>query len=154
MAMTQKEKSARYYQKHKEEILTKHRQWNKDNIERKNKHRMEYYEQNKLNILNKQKIRRRRLHDDAVRAYGGKCEICGESHMECLTIDHALNDGNVFRKEHPELFRGSGSFYVWLKNRDYPKDLGLRVLCWNCNCSRGLYGYSPYEVENGKSTRT
>ena len=25
---------------------------------------------------------------------------------------------------------------------------------WNCNCSKGLFGYSPYEVENGKLTRT
>jgi hypothetical protein len=154
MALTQKEKSARYYQKHKEEISARHKAWRESNKEQRSAHAKEWYQANREDRLVKQRERKRLLHKLAIEAYGGKCEFCGEDHLECLTIDHSFNDGGKFRKENPELFKGSGSFYVWLKNKGYPKDLGLRVLCWNCNCSKGLFGYSPYEVENGKLART
>lgn len=44
--------------------------------------------------------------------------------------------GSKHRKE-----IGVASTYSWLKKNKYPE--GFRVLCWNCNSSLGLYGYSP-----------
>lgn len=86
-----------------------------------------------------------RLKVDAIAYYGGKCAICGESHIEFLSIDHNFNDGNIRRKENTI---GSGHvFYNWLKTNEYPDDLGLRVLCHNCNMSIGAYGYSPLQED-------
>ena len=83
----------------------------------------------------------KKLRKGIINHYGGKCDICGEDHIECLTIDHSFNDGAEHRRE-----VGMGTaFYNWLKKNNYPDDLGLRVLCWNCNCSIGCYGYSPLE---------
>ena len=86
---------------------------------------------------------RRKVREEVLQHYGGKCEICGESHIECLTFDHINGDGNKHRKE---INKNGVSFVYWLKNNGYPDD--IRVLCWNCNCSIGSYGYSPYEKEN------
>lgn len=60
-----------------------------------------------------------------------------------ITINiNQYGDGAQHRKE-----RGSGiKFYRWLKNNNFPKNLNLRVLCFNCNCSIGAYGYSPHDV--------
>ncbi len=81
---------------------------------------------------------------ETIDEYGGVCAICGEFHIECLTLDHSFNDGSDFRKSNVKHYGGS-KFYKYLRKLGYPKDLGLRVLCFNCNCSIGAYGYSPYE---------
>lgn len=86
---------------------------------------------------------RRRLKLLVVNKYGGKCDCCGIDNIEFLTIDHPNNDGAIHRKT----LRGLGTtFYAWLKKNEYPE--GFRVLCFNCNCSRGGYGYCPHEKSN------
>lgn len=55
-----------------------------------------------------------------------ECE-CGESRIQCLTIDHINGGGNKHRKE-----VGEGvTFYRWLIKNNFPE--GFRVLCMNCN---------------------
>ncbi len=85
------------------------------------------------------RIRNRKLKFEVLTAYGGKCEMCGEKRMACLTIDHSFGDGNVHRKSlSGDNYRScSNKMYSWLKNNNFPKNLGLRVLCWNCNCAKG-----------------
>jgi hypothetical protein len=74
--------------------------------------------------------------------YGGKCECCGEDTPEFLQLDHSNNDGAAHRK-----VAGTGQpFYRWLIRHGFPKD-GFRLLCCNCNFSRGRYGYCPHERE-------
>jgi len=64
---------------------------------------------------------------------------CTESHLEFLTIDHLEGHG----REHRSSMRRNGTaFYVWLRKNSYPG--GYRVLCYNCNCSLGNYGYCPH----------
>lgn len=89
--------------------------------------------------------RKVRIKMEVMDHYGGVCQICGESHLECLTIGHSFNDGAEFRRTRDDLKFSGIQFYYWLKQNNFPDDLGLRVLCWNCNCSIGAYGYSPYE---------
>lgn len=73
------------------------------------------------------------------------CACCGESHIEFLSIDHINGDGAKHRKE-IGMERGGGvRFYYWLKRNNYPE--GFRVLCMNCNFSRGQHGYCPHEKE-------
>lgn len=82
-----------------------------------------------------------RLKRDVVTAYGGRCACCGETTPEFLTIDHIYNDGKKHRKE----VGGSGTkLYQWLRKHGYPKDR-YRLLCFNCNCARSLFGLCPHE---------
>ena len=69
---------------------------------------------------------------DTIKAYGGKCQLCGESNPYFMSIDHVYGDGAKERK-----ITGSGVvLYRKLKNEGYPKDR-YRLLCYNCNCALG-----------------
>ncbi len=35
------------------------------------------------------------------------------------------------------------------KKDNYPKN-DFRILCWNCNCSRGFSGYCPHALKEAK----
>lgn len=102
-----------------------------------------YYE------LYKEPTRAKRLQfrKDAIAAYGGKCQCCGEVQEEFLSIDHVNNDGaNHRRKIGSEIYR-------WLKNNGYPKE-GFQVLCYNCNCAKEFSGYCPHaQIEGPKPVR-
>lgn len=69
-----------------------------------------------------------------------RCLCCGENHLEFLTIDHPNGNG---RYERLVLAKGGTHFYRWLKNHNFPE--GYRVLCSNCNTSKGFYGYCPHK---------
>ena len=75
--------------------------------------------------------------------YGHECECCGDRHPEFLTIDHINGDGAKHRKA-----IGQNSIYRWLVANEFPP--GFRVLCMNCNWTRGLYGHCPHEEERGQ----
>ncbi len=79
---------------------------------------------------------------EVLEAYGNKCVCCGESNHEFLTIDHINNDGAKHRKE--QNLHGGFSIHAWLKRNNFPKD-NFQILCWNCNCAKGHYGYCPHE---------
>lgn len=81
---------------------------------------------------------RRRLRENVLEEYGGRCACCGETRYEFLAIDHIAGDGGTHRKT------TKGPIDRWLKANGYPKQ-GFRILCHNCNMARGLYGYCPHE---------
>ena len=73
-------------------------------------------------------------------AYGGACECCGERTYEFMSLDHIYGDG------HKERILGMGTaLYKRLRRLGYPKDR-YRLLCHNCNFSKGKYGYCPHEI--------
>lgn len=67
--------------------------------------------------------------------YGGVCVCCGEINIGFLTIDHENDDGAAFKKKF-----GKIKLYNFLKRNNYPKNLGLRVMCYNCNSGRAKNG--------------
>lgn len=79
-----------------------------------------------------------------VEAYGGKCSCCDEADPYFMTIDHVYGGG---RKHFSEINAKGSDFYRWLKKNDFPKD-DYRLLCYNCNCSFGNYGYCPHNTNN------
>jgi DNA-directed RNA polymerase subunit M/transcription elongation factor TFIIS len=88
---------------------------------------------------------RHKLKNLIIKEYGGKCECCGEVTPEFLGVDHTKGDGASHRKA---IGKQCGpDFYRWLRANGYPKE-GFRLLCWNCNLSRGFYGYCPHERDN------
>jgi hypothetical protein len=87
----------------------------------------------------------RTIKAEVIAAYGGKCQCpcgCSISIFELLTIDHIVGGGHKHRKSIK--VSGGFHFYRWLKAHGYPKD-EFRAMCWNCNCSRGVYGHCPLE---------
>lgn len=88
--------------------------------------------------------RRKRKVEILIRYAGDppKCSCCSESHIEFLVIDHIDGGGTQHRKDNK--LTGGFHLYGWLKKNNYPK--GFRVLCDNCNMSRGRYGYCPHEL--------
>ncbi len=85
-----------------------------------------------------QRINRKRK---VIEHYGRKCACCGEKNIYFLTLDHINNDGY---KERMDARRTSGdNFYKWVIKKGYPTN--LQVLCWNCNCAKGVLGYCPHK---------
>jgi hypothetical protein len=87
-----------------------------------------------------------KLRHEAIVAYGGyqcSCECnCNSTESEYLSLDHIHGGGNKHRK----LLKGKSIFF-YLKRAGYPP--GFRVLCHNCNASKGYYGYCPREQKIG-----
>lgn len=60
--------------------------------------------------------------------YGDRCQICGETDLDVLCIDH-IDGGGV---KHRQQLRSQGTtFYRWIIKNNYPT--GFRTLCYNCN---------------------
>jgi hypothetical protein len=156
--LDKKERNHLWYEKNKEEILRKHKEyifrhkqqvseyskkyW-KENKERLIEQRKEYQERNREKFKVYQKHFRQKLRLRCLVHYGGNppkcsCPNCNESHIEFLTIDHIKGGGNKHAK-----LRKDGNLYQWLSTNDFPE--GFRVLCYNCNCSIGHYGYCPHQ---------
>jgi hypothetical protein len=88
---------------------------------------------------------RAKIRADMLQALGGKCECCGESTPEFLALDHRHGGGTKERKTLAN--NTSGGVYRIARDAGYPKDK-YRLLCHNCNCAIGWYGYCPHQKEN------
>jgi len=87
------------------------------------------------------KKRGRRIKKLLMEFYGGKCACCEEERLEFLTINHKNGDGKRDRKMIGNKFYD----YLYKLYRNGEKREDLEVLCWNCNCSFGLFGYCPHK---------
>jgi hypothetical protein len=99
-----------------------------------------FYHKNKASVSRRESAKRRALRLEMIAAYGGVCVCCGESRWEFLTIDHVNGGG----KKHQRSAGGSRRILEGLKKAGWPRD-GFRLLCYDCNCSRGAHGYCPHE---------
>jgi len=77
--------------------------------------------------------------------YGNECVCCGESNYKFLTVDHINGGGRRHREQ-----RSITDINSWLINNNYPD--GYQILCFNCNCAKGIYGICPHKevVDGGK----
>lgn len=93
----------------------------------------------KSRILLENKESFQRLREEVVLHYGNSCKCCGEKNLGLLTIHHVNNDGAEQRRE-----LGQGKrFYQAIKRLGYPED--IEILCYNCNCCIGQYGYCSHK---------
>lgn len=100
----------------------------------------DYREQNRESVNAKARAARAQLREEVLAHYGNACACCEERRTEFLTIDHVDGDGAAHRRQ-----IGQSATYAWLRRQGFPD--GFRVLCANCNWSRGLFGYCPHERE-------
>ncbi len=83
------------------------------------------------------KLQRGKLRAEVLSAYGSRCACCGETTPEFLTVDHINNDGAAHRKVI------KSKLYEWLRANSFPK-AGFQLLCFNCNCAKGIHGQCPH----------
>jgi hypothetical protein len=87
------------------------------------------------------RIRRGRNRKTVVAAYGGKCTLCEENDIRCLSLDHINNDGAQDRKRENGKKMGSIAFYAKLYKEVESGILreDLELLCFNCHARKDLH---------------
>lgn len=97
-----------------------------------------YYKVWRSNHLAAERICRRTRYKElrvtVLKAYGNKCSCCRRRGIEFLTIDHVNGGGRKHRKA-----KGSMAILRAIIKLNFPKK--YRILCWDCNGARGVYGY-------------
>jgi hypothetical protein len=98
----------------------------------------EYRRKNQKELGRKKRIYERSVRLEGIQEYGGKCTCCGENVVEFLTLEHVNG-----RSDEPKKLTG---YKAWasLKRQGWPKE-GYTVLCFNCNCAKGIYGECPHQ---------
>lgn len=91
----------------------------------------------------RRRIVRRNLRLEFIQVYGGKCECCGETTTEFLTIEHVNGGGRQQRKT-----MNTERLLRKLKKDGWGKKPEYALLCFNCNQAKGAYGYCPHQKEN------
>jgi len=128
----------------KKEENVRQRYYYHKNIKAKRKWRNKYVAKLRDHHRKMDKIRRHKLREEVISAYGEACACCGEHQIEFLAMDHINNDGKEHRKVVPP-----SEFYPWLKRNNYPK--GYQVLCNNCNLAKARYGICPHKKARSTS---
>ena len=106
-----------------------------------NAYRREYDKRNPELRKNNRKLRTARLRKRCLEHYGGECACCGETIFEFLTFDHKSGRND-------EKIRGT-RLISWIRKNHYPDD--IQILCWNCNCCFGHYGYCPHHPKKKRA---
>lgn len=75
-------------------------------------------------------------------AYGGVCACCGEAEKAFLTCEHQLGNGGKMRKQ----LGGDMAVLRDLRDRGWPKDEGITILCWNCNSATRYGRTCPHKM--------
>lgn len=70
--------------------------------------------------------------------YGWRCVCCGITISDFLTLDHVNGNGREDRRG-----QCMENMYLRIIHAAFPDT--YRILCFNCNCSRGCYEYCPHE---------
>jgi hypothetical protein len=129
-----------YSLKNKEKIKIKGKKYYQENKKEIDKYNKEYRIKNRAKINENKKKYRARIKKEVLSFYSkGKleCRCCKEDIYEFLTIEHINGNGAQHRKEMP-----SSNIYLELKKNKFPK--GYEVLCYNCNCAKGVLGKCPH----------
>jgi len=130
-----KKKAHQYYLKNPEKFKERSRLWKKKNKEK---------------VIEMSKRYRKELKIKALKAYSNnkkpKCVCCGETEIDFLCLDHI---DNIRAKEREKYGLGT-SFLKWLKTNNYPKNLKLQVMCFNCNFSKRIRGICVHQLKRKK----
>lgn len=86
------------------------------------------------------------------------CSCCGEANLSFLVLDHVNNDGAQHRKaviarNGKRSGAGGHIMYRWLRDRGFPNDPPLQILCANCNMGKqGNGGVCPHVTSRSSPT--
>ena len=88
-----------------------------------------------------------KLKEELLKHYGNKCNCCGETIIQFLTLEHVEGNGNIHRKKLFKYNVGGVHMYRWLKKNNFPP--GYSVLCMNCNWAKRISKICPHELRRG-----
>jgi hypothetical protein len=114
------------------------KRWQEEHKEQLQRYHQNYRKANRTVLTRKKREAARAARLEGIAVYGGKCACCGEARPEFLTLDH-ING----REGEPYRITGQKA-WARLKARGWPKD-NYQLLCFNCNCAKGIYGHCPHE---------
>jgi hypothetical protein len=97
-------------------------------------HTKSWVQKNRHRVNAWNRSHRYQIKNEFINEYGGQCSCCGEHRREFLTLEHTYGKTKKIQV-HLELER--------LKTAGWPKQ-GIRVLCFNCNSAKGIYGSCPH----------
>ena len=101
----------------------------------------EYRKANRGRLREYTRMYHRRIVDEFVSAYGGKCICCGETEPAFLTLDHMSNES---RKPHKGML--GKAILLELRRRGWPQE-EYRLHCFNCNLGRERTGGTcPHKI--------
>jgi len=136
----ERKKALGYYSKIQSDYHQRHKN-DPEYMERRNKSRRESYYRNKHKHIGKNrergKQRTKKIKVDCMSGYCNgevKCQNCGETDIDVLTMDHVYGGGNRLRKEGIE--RSGSGLHFDLIQKGFPE--GYQVLCFNCNHKKSL----------------
>lgn len=157
MPKNRNEYHRKYYQTHKEAIKKSSKKWAQKNpdklkeyaqkqrasgyyqTEKYKQYRKEYFathpknpESSRRDVSKHHLTARRKF----LEMYGNKCNCCGESNYEFLTIEHRLGQRGQPRKD-----TSREAYKKAIEN--YNPEV-YEILCMNCNHAKGRYGYCPH----------
>jgi hypothetical protein len=132
-----------YYAANRERLRAYNRQRYRDDPSHRARAKLNFQKYKEKSLAAMQETQRQRIarvRDECLSAYGSACACCGETMRQFLTIDH-INGRGVEDEKHRELkgFRLVDN----LRSRGWPRD-NYQLLCFNCNCAKGLYGVCPH----------
>jgi hypothetical protein len=141
------------WKKRNRDAMTAYRkQWMKDHPEKRREYESRYKSANRDKVNERirgwkrrtgyDRVRGRRIREEVIKKYGGKCVCCGTAVFEFLSFDHKNGRG----KSHREVVLETGQkFVMWLYKHEIQED--IQILCHNCNQSFGHYGFCPHHPE-------
>lgn len=109
-----------------------------------------YYTGNKnilLRVSDWQKNNRKDIKEIVFQYYTNndiKCQQCGETDIDCLTVDHIKGGGCKHIRDNK-----ISNLYQWIIANNYPND--FQILCWNCQSIKRLMNKES-QKENCKSS--
>ncbi len=95
------------------------------------------YASSRHRLIDSERAYKSRLKDAVFEKLGPSCSCCGTEDKEILTVDHVNGGGGAHRKRQSRL-------EILREIRDSADTSEYQILCWNCNCSKGLYGSCPH----------
>lgn len=123
------------------------RKWKKrltslESVERKlelAEYHRKYKNENREELRIKLRERENKIKLEGIKKYGGKCSCCGEEQIEFLTLEHLKG-----RRKDTDVPYKAKKAWLRLKTLNWPKE-GYTILCFNCNCAKGIYGKCPHQ---------
>ena len=139
MHSSTKESDLKYYERHKEKILQRQREYHQRimaNSELKLAHQevqRKWANSHKELTSNCTRNRKQNLRTIVLTLLGNKCVRCGESDISCLCIDH-VNGGGA--KELRRFGNNDETRLKYIKDEILNSSKDYQILCANCNMKK------------------
>lgn len=121
---------------HKEELRIRNKEWRTENRPSLNKKKVQYLTD---------------IREQVITAFGGKCQCCGETDHRFLTLDHINGRVDTGKSSNGRRIMGKKAMLEVVR-LGFPKDK-FQILCFNCNCAKGIYGICPHQEKGISEAR-